>query len=282
MKSLRTMLLKSMFFVVIDPEISVFVNFNVFWTVVSMICICGIDISNDENVHCLIVGEPVVIEIEEVKVVLCACSIWFILESEISEFVVESIWIVPLPSIVELIDVTFVIVFDEVVNLLGSIKNKYGVYASLGNHDAGETFDKMMDILSRGNVKVLMDESVVIDDRLAIIGRLDKTPIGGYGDGIVRGDFDDIIKDIDLPLVVLEHNPMYIDEYDNRVDLILSGHTHKGQLFPANIITDLMYEVDYGYYNNSGTHVVVSSGVGTWSMPMRVGSHCEIVSINIK
>ena len=75
---------------------------------------------------------------------------------------------------------------------------------------------------------------------------------------------------------------MYIDEYDNRVDLILSGHTHKGQLFPANIITDLMYEVDYGYYNNSGTHVVVSSGVGTWSMPMRVGSYCEIVSINIK
>ena len=171
---------------------------------------------------------------------------------------------------------------DEVVNFLGSIKSKYGVYASLGNHDSGVTFDKMMDILSHGNVKVLMDESVVIDNKLAVLGRLDKTPIGGYGDGIVRGDFDDIIKDIDLPLVVLEHNPMYIDEYDNRVDLILSGHTHKGQLFPANIITDLMYEVDYGYYNNSGTHVVVSSGVGTWSMPMRVGSYCEIVSINIK
>ena len=55
---------------------------------------------------------------------------------------------------------------DEVVNFLGSIKSKYGVYASLGNHDSGVTFDKMMDILSRGNVKVLMDESVVIDNKL--------------------------------------------------------------------------------------------------------------------
>lgn len=171
---------------------------------------------------------------------------------------------------------------DEVINLLGSIKSNYGVYASLGNHDSGSTFNKLIDILDKSNINVLMDESVIIDDRLIVLGRLDKTPIGGYRDGIVRGDFDDIINDIDLPLIVLEHNPMYIDEYDNRVDLILSGHTHRGQLFPANIITDLMYEVDYGYYNNSGTHVIVSSGVGTWSMPMRVGSHCEIVSINLQ
>ena len=171
---------------------------------------------------------------------------------------------------------------DGVVSLLSSIKSTYGVYASLGNHDSGSTFDKLMDILNRGNVKVLMDDSVVIDNRVVVLGRLDKTPIGGYGEGIIRSNFDDIISDVDLPLIVLEHNPMHIDEYDDRVDLILSGHTHKGQLFPANIVTDLMYEVDYGYYNNSGTHVIVSSGAGTWSMPMRVGSNCEIVSINIK
>lgn len=173
---------------------------------------------------------------------------------------------------------------DEVINLLGSIESTYGVYASLGNHDSGSTFDKLMDIFKKSNVNVLMDESVIIDNRLVVLGRLDGTPIGGFTDGISRGNIDDVINEIDsnLPLIVLDHNPINIDEYDSRVDLVLSGHTHRGQLFPANIVTDLMYEVDYGYYLNDYTHVIVSSGVGTWSMPMRVGSNCEIVSIKIK
>lgn len=173
---------------------------------------------------------------------------------------------------------------DNVINLFKNINSTYGVYASLGNHDSGSTFDLMMDLLKKGNVNVLMDEGIVIDDRLVVIGRLDKTPIGGYRKDIVRGDINPVIDKFDssLPLIVLEHNPMYIDEYDERVDLILSGHTHKGQLFPANIITNSMYKVDYGYLDNSKNKVIVSSGVGTWSMPMRVGSQCEIVSINIK
>lgn len=170
---------------------------------------------------------------------------------------------------------------EKVINDLSSIKTKYGVYASLGNHDSGKTFDKMLDLLNKSNIKVLMDESEIIDNKLVVFGRLDKTPIGGYKENIERSNIDEKL-DYDLPIIMLEHNPMYIDEYSEKVDLILSGHTHRGQLFPANIVTDLMYEVDYGYYNNSGTHVIVSSGVGTWSMPMRVGSHCEIVNINVK
>ena len=142
----------------------------------------------------------------------------------------------------------------------------------------------MMEFLDKSNINVLMDESVIIDNKLVVFGRLDGTPIGGYRDDVVRGNIDSLFDEVDfsLPLIVLDHNPMNIDEYDNRVDLILSGHTHKGQLFPANIITNLMYEVDYGYYLNDETHVIVSSGVGTWSMPMRVGSNCEIVNIKIK
>lgn len=171
---------------------------------------------------------------------------------------------------------------DGVVNLLSSIKSKYGVYASLGNHDSGSTFNLMMDILNKSNINVLMDDVAFIDNKLAVLGRLDGSPIGGYSDGVVRGDVSDVIDEIELPLIVLDHNPMHIDEYDSKVDLILSGHTHRGQLFPANIITNAMYEVDYGYYLNDKTHVIVSSGVGTWSMPMRVGSYCEIVNIKMK
>lgn len=173
---------------------------------------------------------------------------------------------------------------NQVIDLLKSIKTKYGVYASLGNHDSGKTFDKMIELLSKSNVKVLMDKSKVIDNKFAILGRLDGTPIGGFKENIARGNIETEINNIDqnLPLIVLDHNPININEYDDRVNLVLSGHTHKGQLFPANIITNSMYEVDYGYYLNNKTHVIVTSGVGTWSMPMRVGSNSEIVNIKIK
>ena len=63
-------------------------------------------------------------------------------------------------------------------------------------------------------------------------------------------------------------------------DLILCGHTHRGQLFPASLVTDWMYTVDYGYYRGD-TQIIVSSGAFYWGMPMRVGSDCEIVSIDL-
>ena len=85
-------------------------------------------------------------------------------------------------------------------------------------------------------------------------------------------------------MIVLEHNPKNIDEYNNDVDLILSGHTHKGQIFPANLITKLLYTIDYGYLKekNNNPNVIVTSGVGTWGMPFRIGTNNEIVNIKIK
>lgn len=114
------------------------------------------------------------------------------------------------------------------------------------------------------------------------MGRLDGSGIGGYG-GIERKELSEFFtrEDPELPVIVMDHNPANIGEYTKEADLILCGHTHKGQIFPANLITKLMYTVDYGYYrkNTDSPHVIVTSGVGTWGMPMRVGTNCEIVTI---
>jgi methionine-S-sulfoxide reductase len=85
-----------------------------------------------------------------------------------------------------------------------------------------------------------------------------------------------------LPVIVLDHNPAAVNEYD-RGDLILCGHTHKGQIFPGSLFTRRLFPVDYGYYrrDDSAPHVIVSSGAGTWGMPMRVGTDCEIVLIRL-
>lgn len=173
---------------------------------------------------------------------------------------------------------------DRANALLKKIKAKYGVYSSLGNHDAGKTFDQMLHFLERSNVKLLNDEHVIIDDRLALFGRVDASPIGGFGE-IKRKDISDQIAslDTDLPIVVMDHTPNKLDQYDEKTDLILAGHTHKGQIFPFNLITNAIFTVDYGHYqkDSNSPHVIVTSGAGTWGMPMRVGSNNEVVSIQL-
>jgi len=174
---------------------------------------------------------------------------------------------------------------DRAIGLFRQIKSTYGVYASLGNHDSGRTFERMLEFLERSHIKLLNDEYELIDNRLVLIGRVDPSPIGGFGD-LARKDISDLIESLDgdMPVVVMDHTPSNLDDYNEEVDLVLSGHTHKGQLFPAELVTNALFEVDYGYYRRdaSSPHVIVTSGAGTWGMPMRVGTNNEIVSIELK
>ena len=173
---------------------------------------------------------------------------------------------------------------DEVINQLKRIDAPYGIYACLGNHDAGNTIGKMLDLLEKANVKALNDEYEVVDGSFIVCGRLDGFPIGGNG-GMARREIEKVLEnaDLSLPVIVLDHNPQDVDKYDEKTDLVLSGHTHKGQLFPFEFVTDRMFPVDYGYYrrDENAPHVVVSSGAGAWGMPMRVGTDCEVVTINM-
>ncbi|WP_434302263.1 metallophosphoesterase [Clostridium botulinum] len=168
------------------------------------------------------------------------------------------------------------------INLFRSINATYGVYACLGNHDGGRTLDQMINFLQESNIKLLNDEYVIIEKRLALFGRLDSNHIGGSGE-LKRQDITDDIASVgaNMPVIVMDHNPSHIEEYGKEVDLILAGHTHRGQLFPANLITNAIFVVDYGYYQKDAhsPQVVLTSGSGTWGMPMRVGSNNEIVSI---
>jgi len=174
---------------------------------------------------------------------------------------------------------------EKAVKILKSIKSKYGVYACFGNHDAGSSVEQMKDFLKESNIRLLSDDYVNIDNRLVLAGRRDSRPIGEQG-GKQRQSAADALKgsDVSLPVVVMDHNPANIGEYGRLADLVLCGHTHKGQIFPGSIITDLMYEVDYGYYRKDARnpHVIVSSGVGTWGLPVRVGTRSEVVLITLK
>lgn len=174
---------------------------------------------------------------------------------------------------------------EEVIKEFKKINSTYGVYASLGNHDGGKTFNDMVELLDKSNITLLNEEAINIDDKITLLGRLDPSPIGGYYK-IKRTNTNELLKELDTdkPIIVMDHTPSNLGQYGDKVDLIMSGHTHKGQLFPGGLITNLVFEVDYGYYkkDENNPHVIVSSGVGTWGMPMRVGTNNEIVSIELK
>ncbi|MDR2693789.1 MAG: metallophosphoesterase [Chitinispirillales bacterium] len=196
---------------------------------------------------------------------------------------------------------------EKASELLKSLSATHGVYACPGNHDAGKSAVEMVDFLERSGVKLLNDEFDIVNGQIVVLGRLDPRPIGGFG-GLRRAGIAELIVRTgnetsvtlvnkksapgqsrlltvngNMPIIVIDHNPKSIHEYGNEVDLVLSGHTHKGQLFPANLITKAVYTADYGHYQKepNAPNLIVTSGAGTWGPPMRVGTNCEIVGISL-
>ena len=174
---------------------------------------------------------------------------------------------------------------ERASSLFKGINATHGVFACLGNHDGGSTLGQMKDFLEESNIKLLNDEYEIIDGRLALFGRVDSSPRGGFGE-LSRQDISDAITSVsvNMPVVVMDHNPSNIDEYGSEVDLILAGHSHAGQIFPGNLLSRALFTVGYGHYqkDTASPHVIVTSGASTWGPPFRIGTSNEIVRIVIK
>lgn len=171
---------------------------------------------------------------------------------------------------------------ESVKKTLAGISSRYGVFACLGNHDSGDGIADMTALVEASGIRLLVEESETVGGRFIICGRADSSPIGGAG-GIQRSRaFRCPDNPVDLPVIVLDHNPAKISGYGAETDLVLCGHTHRGQVYPGRLITHAMYDIDYGYLKKdpSGPAVVVTSGAGCWGPPMRIGSDAEIAVID--
>jgi hypothetical protein len=165
---------------------------------------------------------------------------------------------------------------------LKEIKARYGVIGITGNHEYIGGVKKAVEYLEAHGIKMLIDDKLRVADAIWVAGRKDRS--GARFDGAPRKPLNDILSGIDkkLPLILLDHQPFDLeDASSNGVDLQLSGHTHHGQLWPLNFITNRVYEKSWGYLKKGGTHYYVSSGAGTWGPPVRTGNSPEIVSIKI-
>lgn len=178
-------------------------------------------------------------------------------------------------------DITSLSNKDNLQVLFKGIDSKYGVFACLGNHDAGPGYEQMLAFLGESGIQVLQDETANIDNRILLAGRKDSSPIGGQGEK--RKSILELLEPNTLPVIVMDHQPGNIGEYGTEADLIFSGHTHQGQMFPFNLITSAIFDVDYGYYRmpDNGPQVIVTSGAGTWGPPLRVATENEIAEIEV-
>ena len=121
-----------------------------------------------------------------------------------------------------------------------------------------------------------------MNDSFYVVGRADKEVF--REDGIERKELTEILNGIDkdYPIILLDHRPVGINlSKDNGVDLQFSGHTHAGQIFPINFLSSISNDLNYGYLKNGDFNIVVSSGCGTWGVPIRIGSDTEIVNVKI-
>jgi uncharacterized protein len=178
-------------------------------------------------------------------------------------------------------------IFDEDIasvinNGLGTyfeqIKAPLGIYAILGNHEYFGGIDTKINYLTSHGVKVLRDSTVLINESFYIAGRDDRSNRGQ------RKSIGDLLIAIDKskPVILLDHQPFNLNESaENGIDLQISGHTHHGQLWPFNYITNAIYEVSSGYKKIGKTHVIVSNGYGTWGPPLRLGNRPEILIIDL-
>lgn len=178
----------------------------------------------------------------------------------------------------------------EATEILGDIKSKYGVFYIYGNHDDARyssipsyTKDELKNELLSNNIYVLVDESYEINDDLVIVGRDDE----GFSKEEGRKSSEDLIANIDKSkfILLLDHQPSELNLNSSLgYDLQLSGHTHKGQIWPAGLISELFNfnELEYGYKKIGDYEIIVSSGISGWNYPIRTGSKSEYLIIDIE
>ena len=150
-------------------------------------------------------------------------------------------------------------------------------FACLGNHEYINGIDKAIDLIGQTGITMLRDSMAVVGG-VTIVGRDDRS-------NPQRKSVEQLMQKDSIPgnyTILLDHQPYHLEEAEGSgIDLQLSGHTHRGQVWPLNWVTKKMYECDYGKYRRGKTDYYVSSGMGIWGGKFRIGTDSEYAVITI-
>ena len=160
---------------------------------------------------------------------------------------------------------------------LRELKAPLGVYMSMGNHEYISGAEQCVEFLKKTPIILLRDSVATLPCGVQIIGRDDRSSRG-------RKSLEQLVAECDSrkPIIVVDHQPYELSKADLLgVDFQFSGHTHRGQVFPINLLTDKMYEQSHGYRHWSHAHIFVSSGLALWGPKFRIGTNSDMVVITL-
>lgn len=164
----------------------------------------------------------------------------------------------------------------EAVDELGALKSRLGTFYVIGNHEYFHGLDATISYIKTLGINVLENRSVKLDD-FYICGVYD---VFGHRYGSHAPDIVKAMQEIpkDAPTLLLAHQPRYIHELGAyEPSLMLSGHTHGGQIWPFGYLVTMVQPYLKGLHViGKNRHIYVNSGIGFWGPPMRLGSSAEI------
>jgi len=164
---------------------------------------------------------------------------------------------------------------------LKHLNTKYGTYFVVGNHEYFHGIEKIIDAVKSLGIRVLENENVYIGEEGVGFNLAGVYDVFGYK---VQNHIPDLDKALlhkkPSPTVLLAHQPRFIEEVTQGVDLMLSGHTHGGQLYPFRFLVALQQPYISGLHqHNEHLQIYVNKGTGFWGPPMRLGASSEITEI---
>ena len=173
----------------------------------------------------------------------------------------------------------------------GKIESTYGVFYVHGNHDrpmrivaSAFTEAELVAAIEQNGITILQDEIVQITEDLVLVGREDRSAERGEKG---RASIGELLSAVELSdfVLTLDHQPnQYAENGAAGTDLLLSGHTHGGQLFPIDILQEIVPFNDavYGLYDiDDDSKAIVTSGFAGWAFPIKTAAPAEYVIIDI-
>ncbi len=182
----------------------------------------------------------------------------------------------------DLIDIDILRAMDT-VDELAKLKSKFGTYYVVGNHEYFHGVEKIITAVKSFGIRVLENENVYIGENGRGFNLAGVYDIMGYRTKTYMPSLVKALKDKkDSPTLLLAHQPKFIQEVHSGVDLMLSGHTHGGQIYPFRFLVALQQPYVSGLHkHNEELQIYVNKGTGFWGPPMRLGSSSEITLISL-
>lgn len=176
---------------------------------------------------------------------------------------------------------------EDVFATLGTISSTYGTFFTYGNHDKSlyssapnYTVEQLEAAAHKAGITVLEDQTVSVNSELLLSGRADRS----YAPQRASADSLAADRDIEKVWIVADHQPAGYEELKQAgCDIVLSGHTHAGQIWPLGLFAQLfrLDEMSYGYETDDGLQKTVTSGMAGWGVCFRTQKHSEYVVISL-